>query len=85
MRSKIVECFYHNAQGKIKELGDLKIQYASTNSFIIKSLLRQAEELFIFRAGTAEMILKRLDTEVERPTTEEACFCEKLRKLLKTI
>lgn len=81
MRTRTIPCFYKQENSLVKQLGDLKIAYASTQSFLIKSLLRQTEDLIIFRVGSAEKIKERMQKEIN-PSLEERCFFEKLKKLL---
>ncbi len=82
--SRDVKCFYNQPDPKIQALGDLKIQYATTQSFIIGSLLRQTEDLIMFRVGSIDKILERIKQEVN-PTTEEKCCFVKLKKYLKSV
>ena len=81
MNKRVIQCYYNQPNPKVQQLGDLKIAYATTHSFLIKSLLRQAEELIIFRVGSVESIKERMQKEIN-PTSEELCFFEKLKKLL---
>lgn len=81
MKQRIIPCYYNQSDPLVKQLGDLKIAYATTHSFLIKSLLRQTEELIIFRVGSVESIKERMHKEIN-PTSEELCFFEKLKKLL---
>ena len=83
MSVRIIPCYYKQSNNPIiKKLGDLKIDYAMTQSFLIKSLLRQTEDFVIFKVGSAERIKERMKREIN-PTLEERCFFEKLKKLLK--
>jgi len=81
MRKRVIPCYYKQENPLVRQLGDLKIAYATTQSFLIKSLLKQAEDLIIFRVGSVEKIKERIKGEIN-PTLEERCFFEKLKKLL---
>ena len=78
-RARVMTCFYNQSNPLIKQLGDLKISYATTESFLIKSLLRQAEDLIVFRVGNVENLKKRMNSIVN-PTLEERCFIQSLCK-----
>ena len=81
IKKSILECLYNQPNPLIQGLGDLKESYAMTQSFLIKSLLREAEELILLRIGDVEFLRKRMDSVIN-PTQEERCFMEKLRKLI---
>jgi hypothetical protein len=82
MSIKVFHCYYNQSDPKIKKLGDLKIEYATTKSEWIQSVLRQAEDLIIFKVGEMR-ILKARFKEHRQFTQEEMCFREKLKKVLK--
>jgi len=77
-----VPCHYSNpSDRKIKELSELKDEYSTTQSSLIKSLLHQTEDLILFRVGSKNMIINRTK-KVVNPTLEENCFIKKLKKVL---
>lgn len=79
---KKIPCHYSNpTDRKIKGLCELKEQYSSSQSALIKSLLHQTEDLILFRVGSRTMILDRVKAVIN-PTQEERCFMAKLKKLL---
>lgn len=81
MKKRVIPCYYNQSNPQVQQLGDLKIAYATTQSFLIKSLLRQAEDLIIFRVGSVERIKERIRNQIN-PTLEERCFFPKLEKIL---
>ena len=81
MKFRVIPCYYNQSDPLVKKLGDLKIQYEETKSPLIKSILRQAEDLIIFRVGSVESLKKRIDEQIN-PTSEERCFFEKIKKII---
>lgn len=79
--SKIPCRYSKTTDAKIKGLSELKEQYCFSQSSFIKSLLRQTEDLILFRVGNKTMILDRVKAVIN-PTQEERCFIAKLKKFL---
>lgn len=82
MSVRVVPCYYNQSDPKIRKLGDLKIEYATTKSEWIKSVLKQAEDLLIFKIGEMRILKSRLK-EHRQFTQEEICFRDKLKQILK--
>jgi len=78
---RVVPCVYNHSDPVINQLGDLKIDYSTTQSSFIKNILCQMEDLIIFRVGDVKS-LKSLLTSIENPTFEERCFLEKVKTIL---
>ena len=82
MKSRVIPCFYNQSDPLISKLGDLQISYSTTQSLWIKSVLRQMENLIVFRVGDVENLRIKLNS-LEDPTLEERCFAEKVKQIIK--
>ena len=78
---KIIPCFYNQSNPLGEALGNLKIEYAMTESTLIKELLELTESLIIFRDGSICDLRERMISE-SAATEEEEVFIHKLEKHL---
>lgn len=78
---KAVSCCYNSNDPMIQKLGDLKIKYAETQSSLIKKVLKETEDLIVFRVGSILDIKEQL-AKTKNLTSEEGKFFMELSKLL---
>lgn len=78
MSVRTIPCYYcENQSPKVKELGDLKIEYAYTQDDLIQKLLQKAEDVIILKTGSFEEIEKQIN-ETVNPTEAQKKFFEKI-------